>query len=95
MKIAISGMFAEPQATEIEAFTISHLTADDYESGAVEMADKKAERVCAAFGRLLDILAEKGILSAPETARIVIKEASALPEAYNAANCVFRKEKSR
>lgn len=92
MKIAISGMFAEPQATEIEAFTISHLTAYDYESGAVEMADKKAERVCAAFGKLLDVLAAKGMLSAPEIARIVIKEASALPKAYNAANCVFKKE---
>lgn len=92
MKIEISGRFAEPQATEIEAFTISHLTADDYEKGAVEMADKKAERACAAFGRLLDILAAKGILSAPEIARIVIKEASALPMAYNETSCVFRKE---
>lgn len=92
MKIAISGMFAEPQAAGVEAFTVSHLTSDDYERGAVEMADKKAERACAAFGRLLEILAEKGMLSAPEIARIVIHEASALPQAYNAANCVFRKE---
>ena len=92
MKIEISGRFAEPQATEIEAFTISHLTENKKKKGAVEMADKKAERACAAFGRLLDILAAKGILSAPEIARIVVEEASALPEDYSTANCVFRRK---
>ena len=92
MKIEISGMFAEPGAKGVEAFAVSYLTADDGERGMVEMADRKAERVCAAFGRLLEILAEKGMLSAPEVARIVLPGASLLPQAYDDATCVFRKE---
>lgn len=57
---------AGEQTYDLATFVAGQLDGDDYERGAVESAQATADNVAQAFGRLVDLLAERGLLSATD-----------------------------
>lgn len=55
----------------IEIYAERHLNGDDYNKGVVEAAYSTAQNNSKALGRLMDILAQKGLLTALETYKII------------------------
>lgn len=61
----------ESEVTDLVMYVVNELDVRRDEGlGAVETAQVGVNSVTSAFGRLVDILAKKGILSAPEVAEI-------------------------
>lgn len=71
MKIAIDGKVVKMEVRPIEEYAAVTLSGDRWEHGAVEQAGATADNATKALGRLLELLAEKGLLSAAEIVRIV------------------------
>lgn len=55
----------------LEDYAESKLDGDDYGKGAMEAAADTARNNSQAIGRLLDLMAEKGLVSAEEAATVV------------------------
>jgi len=51
---------------DVKDYIFHCLNGDDYNSGAVEAARKTADNVCEAFGKLIDLLSAKGLLTATD-----------------------------
>jgi len=51
---------------DIKDYIFHCLNGDDYDSGEMEAARKTADNVCEAFGKLIDLLTSKGLLTATD-----------------------------
>jgi len=52
--------------TEVKDYIINCLDGNDYDRGALEATRKTADNACEAIGKLINILANKGLLTATE-----------------------------
>lgn len=57
--------------TEVEDYVVSELNGESYDRGQIEAIEKTGENTVEAFGRLIDVLATKGLLDAKEIMQII------------------------
>jgi hypothetical protein len=71
MKIKTSALYETERNETVAEYTERKLDGNDYGYGQVEAAAKSAEKASAAIGRLLEFMADNGILKAPDVTKIV------------------------
>jgi len=72
MKIKVPANYYSKETTEtIKEYTTHKLDGDDYGRGQLEAAEATTTNATDALGRLMETLAQKGLLSAPEITYIV------------------------
>lgn len=71
MKIDDHASWETPRDETIQRYTERRLSLERADSGALESLRAQNENHIRAFGNLLDLLARKGLLSAPEITGIV------------------------
>lgn len=70
MNIRHEQKYRDPKEEPLALFVERALDGSDYESGALETARNTAYKAIEAISRLVEILAEKGILNGEDVARI-------------------------
>ena len=71
MKMRIENYGQAREYNSLEDYAESKLDGDDHGKGAMEAAADTARNNSQAIGRLLDLMADKGLVSAEEAATIV------------------------
>jgi len=71
MKIKIENYSQVREYDSLEDYAESKLDGDDYGKGTMEAAADTARNNSQAIGRLLDLMADRGLVSAEEAATIV------------------------
>ena len=75
MKVRITSNLDEgwpkPKEYEIPHYVVETLCGDDYERGALEAARATADDAVACLGRLLDLLADRGVIGAADFEKII------------------------
>jgi hypothetical protein len=81
MKIRATSTWEKEREETVAQYAERCLDGSDYESGQIEAIGRGNEKNSRAIGRLLELLATKGLLTAPEVTRVV--------ESYENADAKF------
>ncbi len=71
MIIIVPSPYEKTRTTKVEEFAEYALDGSSYDSGLVEAAAATSRNNSRAIGRLLDLLASKGFLNAPEVTQVL------------------------
>lgn len=71
MKIKATPLYEEERDETVIHYAKRCLNRSDYHAGQMESMQANSDNITSAFGRLLELLASKGVLTAPEITGIV------------------------